>query len=103
MVSWAASGEGVKKANDMTKKEADKLRNQKEPRVFGVLLDRTTLTPVREPLPYSRPEQDHGCDPLGDGTYRMVPSGDVVSYDEKCKRLAHILTSPAKKNTGFRL
>lgn len=30
---------------------------------------------------------DHGSDPLGDGTYRMVPSGDVVDYAERCKRL----------------
>ncbi len=30
---------------------------------------------------------DHGADPLGDGTFRMVPSGDVVGYDERCRRL----------------
>lgn len=30
---------------------------------------------------------DYGADPLGDGTFRMVPSGDVVSYDERCARL----------------
>jgi hypothetical protein len=30
---------------------------------------------------------DHGSDPVGDGTFRMVPSGDVVSYEERCKRL----------------
>ena len=32
---------------------------------------------------------DHGADPLGDGTFRMVPSGDVVDYAEQCRRLAH--------------
>jgi hypothetical protein len=31
---------------------------------------------------------DYGADPLGDGTFRMVPSGDVVDYDERCRRLA---------------
>lgn len=31
---------------------------------------------------------DHGSDPLGDGTFRMVPSGDIVDYDEMKRRLA---------------
>lgn len=30
---------------------------------------------------------DYGCDPLPDGTFRMVPSGDVVDYMERCRRL----------------
>lgn len=30
---------------------------------------------------------DHGCDPLPDGTFRMVPSGDIVNAEEKEKRL----------------
>jgi hypothetical protein len=30
---------------------------------------------------------DYGADPLGDGRFRMVPSGDVVDYEERCKRL----------------
>lgn len=30
---------------------------------------------------------DYGADPIGDGTFRMVPSGDVVGYDERCRRL----------------
>ena len=31
---------------------------------------------------------DYGADPVGDGTFRMVPSGDIVDYDERCRRLA---------------
>jgi hypothetical protein len=31
---------------------------------------------------------DFGADPVGDGTFRMVPSGDIVDYDERCRRLA---------------
>ena len=31
---------------------------------------------------------DYGADPIGDGMFRMVPSGDVVDYAERCKRLA---------------
>lgn len=35
----------------------------------------------------TRTPGDYGADPLGDGTFRMVPSGDVVDYVERCKRL----------------
>jgi hypothetical protein len=31
---------------------------------------------------------DHGADPLGDGRFRMVPSGDVVDLAERNRRLA---------------
>lgn len=30
---------------------------------------------------------DYGSDPLGDGTFRMVPSGDVVDFTERNRRL----------------
>lgn len=30
---------------------------------------------------------DYGADPLGDGTFRMVPSGDVVDMAERTRRL----------------
>ena len=32
---------------------------------------------------------DYGSDPLCDGTFRMVPSGDVVDLAERNRRLAH--------------
>lgn len=31
---------------------------------------------------------DYGADPVDDGMFRMVPSGDIVDYQERCKRLA---------------
>jgi hypothetical protein len=31
--------------------------------------------------------KDHGADPLGNGTFRMVPSGDIVDLAERNKRL----------------
>lgn len=37
--------------------------------------------------PIVRRQGDYGADPLGDGTFRMVPSGDVVDYAERCRRL----------------
>lgn len=30
---------------------------------------------------------DHGADPVGDGMFRMIPSGDLVDYTERCRRL----------------
>lgn len=30
---------------------------------------------------------DYGADPVGDGTFRMVPSGDIVSFEERNRRL----------------
>lgn len=32
-------------------------------------------------------EKDYGSDPLGGGLFRMVPSGDIVDFDERCRRL----------------
>jgi len=31
--------------------------------------------------------RDHGADPLGDGMFRMVPSGDIVDMEERNRRL----------------
>lgn len=31
---------------------------------------------------------DHGADPIGDGTFKMVPSGDIVDLAERNRRLA---------------
>ena len=69
----------------MTKK-SDLMRNQDRPTVFGVELDRVNLLPVRN---YANVKcaGDHGADPLGDGTFRMVPSGDIVSFEERRRRL----------------
>jgi hypothetical protein len=31
---------------------------------------------------------DYGADPVGDGTFRMVPSGEVVNLEERNRRLS---------------
>lgn len=31
--------------------------------------------------------KDTGCDPLLGGMFRMIPSGDIVDWDERVKRL----------------
>ena len=33
------------------------------------------------------PGKDYGCDPMGDGMFRMVPSGDIVAKTERDRRL----------------
>jgi len=56
--------------------------------VFGYRVKndgRGNLKVQRETLPAKLPAADYGCDPIGDGTFRMVPSGDVVDRDE-CRR-----------------
>ena len=63
-----------------------KLRDMETPMVLGYELDRKTLSPIRKQIDVTKPG-DYGADPLGDGTFRMVPSGDIVDYDERCKRL----------------
>ena len=47
---------------------------------------------VRQELPARVPGQDYGCTPIGKDDngvfqYRMVPSGDIVDYAERCRRL----------------
>ena len=34
-----------------------------------------------------RPGKDYGCDPLGDGMFRMIPSGRIVSAQQKVEIL----------------
>lgn len=31
---------------------------------------------------------DYGADPVGDGTFKMIPSGDIVTFEERNKRLS---------------
>jgi hypothetical protein len=40
--------------------------------------------------------EDYGADPLGDGTFRMVPSGDVVDYAERERRLRKYHNNPRR-------
>jgi len=64
----------------------DKLRDMETPKVLGYELDRKTLTPVKKYIDLNA-AGDYGADPLGNGTFRMIPSGDIVDQNEKEKRL----------------
>jgi len=72
--------------NARAKKPSDKLRDMEVPMVLGGYeLDRKNLVPVRPALNLA--PGDYGCDPLGGGMFRMVPSGDIVDAAEKERRL----------------
>ena len=43
-------------------------------------------TYTRRPIDIAK-AGDYGADPIGDGTFRMIPSGDIVDYAERCHRL----------------
>ena len=62
------------------------LRDMDRPTVLGYELDPKSLIPIRRAIDTTA-SGDYGADPVGDGTFRMVPSGDIVDYDERCKRL----------------
>lgn len=57
-----------------------------EIRPFGYELD-PEGRPIREPIRQRPPGADYGADPLPNGMFRMVPSGDIVDVDEKRRRL----------------
>ena len=54
--------------------------------MLGYKLDRATLVPLRQIVNVDAPG-DYGADPIGDGTFRMVPSGDIVDLAERNRRL----------------
>jgi hypothetical protein len=41
---------------------------------------------IAQPVDTSR-QGDYGADPLDNGMFRMVPSGDIVDYAERNRRL----------------
>lgn len=56
---------------------------QKRLMAFSVGLD--TETYIEKPIISSK--GDYGCDPIENNMYKMVPSGDILNYDEKEIRL----------------
>lgn len=56
-----------------------------EIRPFGYELDKDYLL-VRKPIRISK-GKDYGYDPLGDGKYKMIPTGDIVGKSECDERM----------------
>ncbi len=57
---------------------------QKRLMALSVGMDPETY--ITKPRDVSRPG-DYGSDPLGNGMFRMVPSGDIVGWEERNRRL----------------
>ena len=51
---------------------------------FGYELDENYL-PVRKHIRFRK--GDYGFDPMGNGLFRMVPSGDIVDATERDRRI----------------
>ena len=65
---------------------SDKLRDQAQPNVLGYDLDSEALIPIRRPINLTK-DGDYGADPIGGDKFRMVPSGDIVDFEERNRRL----------------
>ena len=55
-------------------------------RLMAVSVGLDSETYVSKPI-VRKEDCDYGADPVGDGTFKMVPSGDVVDFEERCRRL----------------
>lgn len=47
-------------------------------------------TIIKRNLINTKNTHDYGADPLGNGTFKMIPSGDIVNFEERNKRLAEL-------------
>jgi hypothetical protein len=56
-------------------------------RLMAISMGLDSETYIRKPLASFVAGQDYGADPLGDGKFKMVPSGDIVDFEERCRRL----------------
>ena len=45
--------------------------------------------------------KDYGSDPIGNGMFRMVPSGDIVNREERDKRLPKKSMAPLNGAFGM--
>ncbi len=79
------SGTGPSKHMREPKEEAKK---DKTIDFAGYKIDNPSGTVRRKKIDLKR-KGDHGADPLGNGKFKMVPSGDVVDKKERDRRLAH--------------
>jgi hypothetical protein len=87
MPSWRKSRRPYASKRGFMTKAKISSDDKKPLTAFGYQLDESGA-PIRPTIPPSKPGQDYGCDPLGGGRFRMVPSGDIVDYDERNRRLA---------------
>ena len=54
-------------------------------RLMAISMGLDSETYISKPIP--KKDGDTGADPLGDGKFRMYPSGDIVDFEERNRRL----------------
>ena len=55
-------------------------------RLMAIACGQDSETYISKPIkPFSG--ADYGCDPAGDNKFKMIPSGDIVDYEEMRKKL----------------
>ena len=64
------------------KGEYSSVKGQK--RLMAESMGHTYIPPTKIDL---TSKKDYGADPLGNGMFKMVPSGDIVDYEERMRRL----------------
>ncbi len=62
-------------------------KRNKTVEVFGYTIELPSGKVKRPPPVDVNATGDYGHDPLPDGMFRMVPSGDIVDYAEMMRRL----------------
>ena len=55
-------------------------------RLMAISVGMDSETYITKPIDIMKPG-DYGCDPLGNGEWKMVPSGDIVDKGEMRRRL----------------
>lgn len=55
-------------------------------RLMAISVGMDSETYIAKPI-LRQSGKDHGADPIGNGQFRMVPSGDIVNLEERNKRL----------------
>jgi len=58
-------------------------------RMMALSMGLDTETYISKKIDVLKPG-DYGCDPVGDGTFKMVPSGDIVTLLEMRERLSKV-------------
>lgn len=56
---------------------------------------------LNEKLTKEQKIKDYGSDPLGNGKFRMIPSGDIVDSDERNRRLSEEKSAAANDCFGL--
>ena len=62
-------------------------------RLMAVSMGLDSETYIGKPIDLSR-IGDYGSDPIGEGKFRMVPSGDIVDLEERNQRLNRVKRNP---------